>query len=68
MNLTDADAMEPDAGSGAGTEECATRELAPHAATILAGGQGFVEEPGGEKEQAQKVEPIEEMGHGIPFP
>jgi hypothetical protein len=61
VNLADADAVEPNARSGARPQESAACEFTPDAATVFAGGEGFVEEPGGESEQQEKVQQVEKI-------
>src|SRR6516225_1171602 len=68
MNFADADAVEPDTGSGAGTQEGPAGKFAPQATTIFAGGDGFVEEPGRKEEQSEQIQGVEKVTHGIPFP
>jgi hypothetical protein len=67
MDFANADAVEPDAGSVAFTQQGMTAELSPKPTAILAGGQGFIDEVGEGPDQKKSIGGIEEVSHENPF-
>src|SRR5262245_34942054 len=68
MNLADADTVEPDAGFRALPSDSRAQKLAQHAAAVFAGGQGLVDEPGGNERNENKITGVKHVRHGSPFP
>jgi hypothetical protein len=68
MNLAHAHAMKPNARLIAVAEKCLSGYLPPQTAPIFARGYRLVNQPGGKEEQDKKIDEIEQVRHGSPFP
>src|SRR5260370_17966819 len=68
MNLAHAHAMKPSARLVAVPEKSLPGDFSPQTAPIFAGGYRLVNQPGGKEEQDKKIDEIEQVRHGSPFP